>query len=173
MRKMKLLVSLFLCLGTVPIFSQQSLDSAAFAAHSYSFTIDNKGGLQGEGANMLDKVISQSQFLLLGEYHGSARLGEFTEALFPVLQQSSFTYFAIETGPAAAEILTGLSQKPLLTEHRLDSFYSKYYLAECDDIPVPFFEGKEDARQGLDDFIEFIQLAKPKTLSRLHAVLAC
>lgn len=59
---------------------------------------------------------------------------------------------------------------------RTDRFFSAqgaWYFSTREGNAIGPFEGKEDARQGLDDFIEFIQLAKPKTLSRLHAVLAC
>lgn len=58
---------------------------------------------------------------------------------------------------------------------RTDRFFSAqgaWYFSTREGNPIGPFEGKEDARKGLDDFIEFIQLAKPQTLSRLHAVLA-
>ena len=57
---------------------------------------------------------------------------------------------------------------------RTDRFFSAqgtWYFSTREGNPICPFEDKEDARQGLDDFIEFIQLAEPKTLSRLHAVL--
>lgn len=58
---------------------------------------------------------------------------------------------------------------------RTDRFFSAqgaWYFSTREGNAIGPFEDKEDARQGLDDFIEFVQLAAPKTLSRLHAVLA-
>ena len=57
---------------------------------------------------------------------------------------------------------------------RSDRFFAaqgQWYFATREGAPIGPFEDKEEARQGLDDFIEFMQLAEPKTLSRLYATL--
>ncbi len=57
---------------------------------------------------------------------------------------------------------------------RTDRFFAaqgEWYFATREGSPIGPFEDKLEARKGLDDFIEFMQLAEPKTLSRLYAVL--
>lgn len=57
---------------------------------------------------------------------------------------------------------------------RSDRFFSaqgEWFFATREGAPIGPFEDKYEARKGLNDFIEFMSLAEPKTLSRLHAVL--
>jgi hypothetical protein len=57
---------------------------------------------------------------------------------------------------------------------RTDRFFSaqgQWFFSTREGAPIGPFDGKDEARKGLDDFIEFMSLAQPKTLSELYAVL--
>ena len=57
---------------------------------------------------------------------------------------------------------------------RSDRFFSaqgEWFFSTREGTPIGPFDDKNDARQGLGDFIEFMSLAEPKTLSRLYAAL--
>ena len=58
---------------------------------------------------------------------------------------------------------------------RSDRFFAaqgQWYFATREGAPIGPFGDKGEALQGLNDFIEFMNLAEPKTLSRLYASLA-
>lgn len=58
---------------------------------------------------------------------------------------------------------------------RSDRFFAaqgEWYFATREGAPIGPFEDKDEARQGLGDFIEFLALAEPKILSRLYKSLA-
>lgn len=58
---------------------------------------------------------------------------------------------------------------------RTDRFFAaqgQWFFSTREGLPIGPFEDKQDAKQGLGDFIEFMTLAEPKTLSRLYAALA-
>jgi hypothetical protein len=58
---------------------------------------------------------------------------------------------------------------------RSDRFFAledSWYFSTREGAPIGPFEDRVEAEQGLRDFIEFMQLAEPKTLSRLYAALA-
>lgn len=58
---------------------------------------------------------------------------------------------------------------------RCERFYSsrgEWYFTTREGSPVGPFDNKSEALGGLGDFIEFMALAKPKTLSRLYASLS-
>jgi hypothetical protein len=47
-----------------------------------------------------------------------------------------------------------------------------WYFNTREGAPMGPFDNRCEAEQGLSDFIEFMALAEPKTLSRLYAALA-
>ena len=58
---------------------------------------------------------------------------------------------------------------------RTDRFFAAqgaWYFSTREGAPIGPFDDKDEAHQGLNDFIEFMQLAEPKTLSQLYAALA-
>ncbi|WP_235015389.1 DUF6316 family protein [Oceanicoccus sp. KOV_DT_Chl] len=60
------------------------------------------------------------------------------------------------------------------TPMRSDRFFAaqgEWFFSTREGSPIGPFEDKDDARNGLKDFIEFMSLAEPKTLSRLYAAL--
>jgi len=57
---------------------------------------------------------------------------------------------------------------------RTDRFFNaqgQWFFSTREGSPIGPFEDKDEAQKGLGDFIEFMSLAEPKTLSRLYAVL--
>jgi Domain of unknown function (DUF6316) len=57
---------------------------------------------------------------------------------------------------------------------RSDRFFAArgdWYFTTREGAPVGPYDNKTEAVRGLDDFIEFMSLAEPKTLSRLYAAL--
>ena len=58
---------------------------------------------------------------------------------------------------------------------RTDRFFSvqgAWYFATREGAPLGPFDNKQEAERGLDDFIEFLSLAEPGTLSKLYASLS-
>ena len=114
--------------------------------HVYYFEIAD-GKLTGDGARILIDEIGQSQYVLLGEYHGSLRISELTKAIVPVFHEAGFRTFALEIGPVSAEILSELSADSDRTINRLKNFNSDYSVvtARRKFTPIPFFSNVEDA----------------------------
>lgn len=114
--------------------------------HTYYFDVTDSG-LTGDGAKFLLKEFRINQFVLLGEYHGSKRISEFTGAVIQPLHEAGFRHFGLEIGPVSAEILSELSSVPALTKARLNTFNSKYLATRGDRsfTPIPFFSYEEDA----------------------------
>ncbi len=58
---------------------------------------------------------------------------------------------------------------------RSDRFFAaqgEWFFSTREGTPMGPFDNKREAHQGLDDFIEFMYLAEPRTLSKLYAALA-
>lgn len=75
------------------IKAQDSLSVEHLHDLSYSFRIEN-GEITGEAKDFLDSLTNEGHIIMLGEYHGSARISEFTAALLPMLHANGFSYFA-------------------------------------------------------------------------------
>ena len=58
-----------------------------------------------------------------------------------------------------------------LRSNRFFSAEGQWFFATREGSPMGPFDDKREAQQGLDDFIEFMSLAEPKTLSQLHSAL--
>lgn len=57
---------------------------------------------------------------------------------------------------------------------RTDRFFSaqgEWFFSTREGAPIGPFEDKDEAVQGLDDFIEFLQLAEPTILSKFYDTL--
>ena len=121
------------------------LDSAYVAKHTYYFTIENHR-IKGKGKPIIQKIINKSQFIVLGESHGTALTSEFTQTIIPMASKAGFNHFSIEVGPHSANKLKQLSNPYENTKSNLFDFYSNYQFKEIDDIPIPFFHGIEDAK---------------------------
>jgi uncharacterized iron-regulated protein len=75
-----------------PALSEKDLET-----NTYYFKIaDHK--LVGDGAKFLADELAKSQFVLLGEYHGSHQISVFTKAIIPILNDADFRNFGLEVG---------------------------------------------------------------------------
>ncbi|MEQ9308575.1 MAG: hypothetical protein RLN90_03920 [Balneolaceae bacterium] len=93
------------------------------------------------GADSLIKEVSESQFLALGELHNRIQLSRFTTALLDTAASFGFGYFAIETGPVAAEKLQKLTSEGI---EQVSDFYDEYSNNLFNIYPIPFFTEKAD-----------------------------
>jgi hypothetical protein len=134
----------FLVLWALPGMGQDSLSVEQLAPLTRYFEIEN-GRLKGEGGDFMREILSEAQFTMIGEYHGSARISEFTEALIPILHEAGYRTMALEVGPVTGEILNQLDGNLIDT---LKEINSRYLIPEEDYInpPIPLFESVEDAR---------------------------
>jgi hypothetical protein len=98
----KVIYILLFSIFSTTIFSQEKLKSTDISEFAYTFELINNN-IVGEGAKILDSVISKNQFLLLGEEHYSPEISEFTNAILPKLKHSNYNYFAIEVGQNSTE----------------------------------------------------------------------
>jgi len=130
-----LIVSLFL---TNLIYSQNELSSSDVEKFTSHFRIENDTFI-GNGAIILFKMISESQFVLLGEQHFASEISILTNSLLPILANDGFKYFAVEIGPNSAnKLVSEIHEKGQLYD------FNTEYFKLSGEIPIPFFEGKED-----------------------------
>lgn len=140
-----LLITLF---NVYPNFGQEkpSITEKDLEKHTYYFEIsDNK--LTGNGAKFLIDEINQSQFVLLGEYHGSSEISKLTKAIIPIFHGSGCRTFGLEIGPVSGEILSDLSNNSGKTIQNLREFNSNNLIKgkTRSFTPIPFFSNLEDA----------------------------
>jgi Domain of unknown function (DUF6316) len=67
---------------------------------------------------------------------------------------------------------TGELGKIPIRSDRYFSAQGEWFFATREGTPIGPFENKGEALKGLEDFKEFMNLAEPKTLSKLYAALA-
>ena len=119
-------------------FAQLKTEIDYVKENTYYFEI-TKSNIIGEGADILKKSIGESQFFILGEQHFSSKVSEFTNAIIPILAKENYKYFVAEIGSNSANIISDIIKK----DTSLYEFNSKTYNL-VGEIPVPFFDGKED-----------------------------
>ncbi|WP_157957253.1 hypothetical protein [Winogradskyella tangerina] len=139
------------CLWMSSVHAQDTLTVAQLEPFTYSFSVEN-GMLIGEGGDFLKQEIAKAQFTMIGEYHGSKRISEFTNAVIPILNQLGCKTMALEVGPITGELLNTLEGN---VEQSLKQLHQEYLTKEEDgyvNTPFPFFDYKEDA--------QFLQTAK-------------
>ncbi len=126
-------------------YAQDSLSVEHLKPFTYAFDIvDDK--LIGEGGGFLKQEMEKAQFTMLGEYHGSKRISEFTNAIIPILNNLNYKAMALEVGPTTGKILNGLEGN---VETELKVLHNEYLTKESDgyvNTPFPFFDYKEDAQ---------------------------
>jgi hypothetical protein len=124
-----------------------SLTEKDLEKYTYYFDIEDNR-FTGAGAKILADEINKNQYILLGEYHDSARISEFTRALIPVFHDAGGRRFALEIGPVSVEILAELSRDYSKIAENLNVFNGKYYVTRPSErrlTPIPFFANLEDA----------------------------
>ena len=135
---MKEILTLILILPASLLYSQKELSSKDIDQFCYHFKIENEK-LVGNGSEIVSNKISQSQFVLLGEQHFASEISLFTNSLIPILSKNNFKYFIAEIGPNSSKKLVSEIQK----KGQLFDFNTKYNDL-AGEIPIPFFDGKED-----------------------------
>ncbi|WP_299524032.1 hypothetical protein [Winogradskyella sp.] len=121
---------------------------------TYTFDVVD-GKLTGYGKAFLENEMAKAQFTMIGEYHGSKRISEFTNAIIPVLDRLGYKTMALEVGPVTGQQLNTLEGT---TEEEIRKLHEKYLTKDSDgyiNTPFPFFDYKEDA--------EFLQTVKDKS----------
>ena len=83
---MKETFSLLLILLSSLVYSQKELISNDIDKFCYKFKIEN-GKIVGNGFEILNNKISESQFILLGEQHFASEISLFTNSLIPMLSK--------------------------------------------------------------------------------------
>ncbi len=141
---MKNQLTIIILLISLVALGQNGLTKENLNPFTYSFQIE-KGKITGEGATFLLQEMFKSQFTMLGEYHGSKRISEFTEAIIPEIDKYGYKTFALEIGPISANILDSTSEDIVKYLNKLNQ---KYLLKDDDyiDVPIPFFDYVEDAK---------------------------
>lgn len=120
------------------------IDASYIATKTAYFTVADTA-IVGEGRAMLERIISKSQFVMFGERHGSKATSQLITKLIPMLHEAGFNHTAFEVGPYSAKKLVDLSTPPSATVENLKQFTTQYALEEDHEIPIPFFDGLEDA----------------------------
>lgn len=93
------------------------------------------GQLVGEGAKLIGAELGLHQFVLVGEQHGIAEVGEFCEGLFNQGKNHGFSHFAIETDPwVAAKLEECVSE----SKASLLAFTSQF------PFTIPFYDNESD-----------------------------
>lgn len=131
-------------LSALSVLSQDSLSIDQLLPLTFAFDIEN-GALTGEGGAFLRREMANAQFTMLGEYHGSKRISEFTEAIIPILDRAGYKTLVAEVGPITGQILDTLNAD---VHTALREIYANYAVIEDDgyvNTPFPFFEYVEDA----------------------------
>ncbi|PZR26764.1 MAG: hypothetical protein DI535_13055 [Citrobacter freundii] len=139
--KLIVLLPLLLC----PCFSsaQDTLSQEVTRRYAYTFELD-KNTVTGAGWDSLQRDISTSQFILIGENHSSPLLSLFTKHLLEAASKKGFHHFLLETGPVASRKLVSLYDKDeTVFSKRLNGFLTQFKLKDGSP-PAEFMAMKND-----------------------------
>ncbi len=147
MKNIHLILLTIVLMTLQTVNAQDSLLRQDLSKHVYHFDLkDNQ--LSGPGADLLRKEAMKTQYFLIGEYHGSKLISNFTRAMIPILHEAGYQHFGVEVGPHSAELLKEMAKDPQKTTSQLNTFNQRYSVIEEDSsiwTPIPFFEYEEDA----------------------------
>jgi hypothetical protein len=124
--------------------AQDTIRNEALTEHIRRFTLSD-GRFTGAGASFLLDELRASDFVMIGEYHGSKRISEFTDALIPILSDVGYKTMMAEVGPSTGRILDELRGD---VPSQLNHINTTYLLTSMDgdaNLPIPFFNYVEDA----------------------------
>jgi len=126
----------FLAVFLIPFFcfSLDSLLLKTFKENSYHLEVKNQE-LSGSSLPIILKAIKESQFLMIGEQHGTKEVSEFTAALSKKSFEEGFEFLCIETDPYIAKKLESLATKDI---NHINSFIQQYPFV------IPFYYAKEE-----------------------------
>ncbi|MCB9309761.1 MAG: hypothetical protein H6567_06885 [Lewinellaceae bacterium] len=124
--------------------AQDTLSSTLVEPFSYEFDLKNRHFI-GAGAEILLEEVQRSQFVLLGETHGDAKIAEFTDILLDTLSSMSFKYFITEHGRYGLQFLIEDIKQDSSITNGLYRVNTNEYM-RLNKFPFPFLSGIEDAK---------------------------
>jgi hypothetical protein len=102
LKKIRLVLAIALALsGMRPALAQDRKFTDRLLKNRYQLTVQD-GVLAGSGVPVLQKAVSDAQFVLIGEDHGIAQIPQFVGAVCHMTEPQGFLNLAVETGPLAA-----------------------------------------------------------------------
>lgn len=137
-------LSLLLFTAPNPAKAQDTIRNNALTEHIRRFSLSD-GTFTGAGAAFLLDELRTSDVVMIGEYHGSKRISEFTNALIPILSDVGYRTMMVEVGPSTGRALDALRGD---VRPQLNHINNTYLLTtEQGDVklPIPFFNYVEDA----------------------------
>lgn len=129
------IVAILICAHTANAQKIDSLLFEALKANTYRLKINAEGRFDGTALPVIQKAISESQFLLVGEQHGIVEAATFTQALIYEAKPSGYSYFCIETDPYIA---SELGQLAIANQKSVLEFLNAYPFS------IPFYNSRED-----------------------------
>lgn len=147
MKKLSLIL-LLISVSCLSGYAQDSVLVKHLKEHLYHLSI-SEGALAGDGAKLLGAAIRNHQFILIGEQHGIAEVGQFTGAVFEEAAANGFEYLAIETDPFIAAKLESLVNEDI---DKLKAFNQELPYS------IPFYLNEED--------FDFLHTAKTKSKAK-------
>ncbi len=125
--------------------AQDTLRKDHLLEHVYRFNITD-GSFSGTGSTFLIDELKKADLVLLGEYHGSARISEFTNALVPVLNNYGYKTLMAEVGQSTGQLLNSIQGNVTSNLKEINNKYLFNYDSSEIELPIPFFEHVEDAQ---------------------------
>ncbi len=145
MKKYAKIILIFVAITmNLELEAQEFLSIEKLKPFCYSFDIVDDT-LQGNGAGFLIEEMSKAQFTMLGEYHGSLRISEFTKSIIPILDSVGYKTLMLEVGPFSGQILNSYQLDAVGELESLNHKFSVRYNNGERDTPIPFFSYVEDA----------------------------
>lgn len=121
----------FSCLMSVASYAQQSVWLDSLKANTKSFTILNNM-YEGTGWGLLTNLISNADYVLVGEEHGTKEIPFFCEQVVSILKSVTVV---LEVDPYTAEELnrvSRLSTTEAMTALKLHPFNYSFYSADAE-----------------------------------------
>ena len=133
---MRLIMCAWLFLAGFPLLWASTPLTDALLQNRYKLAVDGSR-LSGPGRDVLQRAVSESHFVLVGEAHGSQEIPRFVAGLCAIAAPLGFHTLAIETGPlAAAKLHSWLGRPDRL--HEFADFQRQYPLS------IPFYNWREE-----------------------------
>ncbi|MEM1270167.1 MAG: hypothetical protein AAGI08_08970, partial [Bacteroidota bacterium] len=145
---------LVLSLFSLPVLTaaqsaeKPALDATALAPYTTYAQIEGHA-FTGDGGAFLEHEANENTFVLLGEFHGSRVISEFTDAFVRLYDEAGAAFFVLEVGPISAQVLAERAsgrEGAIEAVRRMNAAYS----VEFDDgdqlPPIPFFSYRSDAQ---------------------------
>ena len=139
-------VAILIFLGQIAS-SQDSLFIELMKQNTYEFEIID-GKLIGDGADFLKGHYEESQYVIIGEYHDSPQISNFTSASIPILDKNGFKNIALEVGKhSITDLITRIEANDNKLNEGIAEYHNKYSFRDEDNdryTAIPFLDFKED-----------------------------